>query len=185
MSPPPDPNSPKRPGLARRFYTWVKNSVLAVRGVVKPIKTAMDVFLKALKDFPKLIAGKSFPRPRKVLSPNKACQDKKKRTCLTLLQAIENPKTAAQFKQNLDIIVQESGLGKLYPPDDEYLNKVAARAAELRDDPNNPLNKPEQIGTLTRLALYQPILYCGNPNHYRSHYAIKTNKCDLQMTAAL
>ena len=161
MAPPrdPDSSSKKQPSLARRFYTRVKNSVLAgVRGAVKPVKTVVDVFLQALQKFQTLLSGKSL-NSRKV--PLQARRVSRGRRPSDLSQAIANPKTVKDFKQNLDIIVHESGLGKLYPPDHPYLHEVAARAVKLKDDPNNPLNSPEQIGTLTRLALYQPVLYCG------------------------
>jgi hypothetical protein len=38
---------------------------------------------------------------------------------------------------------------------------VAQKAAELKNDPNNPLNSPEQLKDLATLALYQPVIYCG------------------------
>lgn len=53
------------------------------------------------------------------------------------------------------------GLEKFFPPGDPYVDQVAEKAAQLKDDPKNLLNSPAQIDALAKLALYQPILYCG------------------------
>jgi hypothetical protein len=45
--------------------------------------------------------------------------------------------------------------------DNSYLEAVAAKVAKLKDDPKNYLKEPDQLGSLSQLALYQPILYCG------------------------
>lgn len=53
------------------------------------------------------------------------------------------------------------GLERFFPPGDPYVQQVADKAAELKNDPNNLLNTPAQLDALAKLALYQPILYCG------------------------
>jgi hypothetical protein len=57
--------------------------------------------------------------------------------------------------------VSSGGLDKFFPPGDTYLDDVAKKAAELKDDPNNLLNQPSQLQGLANLALYQTVLYCG------------------------
>lgn len=67
----------------------------------------------------------------------------------------------ADFKNNLENVVNSDGLGRFFPPGDTYVNEVAEKAASLKDDPNNLLNSPSQLKGLATMALYQPILYCG------------------------
>jgi hypothetical protein len=57
--------------------------------------------------------------------------------------------------------VKDNGLGDFFPPGDTYPEEVAKKAAELKNDPNNPLKSPEQLKDLATLALYQPVIYCG------------------------
>ncbi|KAI0466686.1 hypothetical protein F4859DRAFT_296887 [Xylaria cf. heliscus] len=75
---------------------------------------------------------------------------------------IAEPKTAEEFKQNLENMVKRGGLETFFPPGNPYVDQVAEKAAELKDDPGNPLNSPAQIDALAKLALYQPILYCDD-----------------------
>ncbi|KAI0444393.1 hypothetical protein F4803DRAFT_549198 [Xylaria telfairii] len=75
---------------------------------------------------------------------------------------VSEPKTAEEFKQNLENMVKRGGLEKFFPPGDPYVQQVAEKAAGLKDDPNNLLNSPAQIDALAKLALYQPILYCDD-----------------------
>ncbi|TGJ84332.1 hypothetical protein E0Z10_g4427 [Xylaria hypoxylon] len=75
---------------------------------------------------------------------------------------VSEPTTAADFKKNLDSMVARGGLEKFFPPGNPYVQQVAEKAAELRNDPNNLLNSPAQIDALAKLALYQPVLYCDD-----------------------
>jgi hypothetical protein len=50
------------------------------------------------------------------------------------------------------------------------VQQVAEKAVHLKDDPNNHLNKPEQVNGLIKLALFQPIFYCGKPAHQKAKY---------------
>ncbi|KAJ8108355.1 hypothetical protein ONZ43_g6451 [Nemania bipapillata] len=75
---------------------------------------------------------------------------------------VSEPTTKEEFKQNLDNMVKRGGLEKFFPPGDPYVDQVAEKAAQLKDDPNNLLNSPAQIDALAKLALYQPILYCDD-----------------------
>ncbi|KAI1155492.1 hypothetical protein F4825DRAFT_40046 [Nemania diffusa] len=75
---------------------------------------------------------------------------------------VSEPSTKEEFKQNLDNMVKRGGLEKFFPPGDPYVDQVAEKAAQLKDDPKNLLNSPAQIDALAKLALYQPILYCDD-----------------------
>lgn len=71
------------------------------------------------------------------------------------------------FKKNIDNFVRNESpeLSSFFAPGNDFFQKVAEKAVELKDDPKNHLKAPDQISDLTRLALYQPILYCGK--YYR------------------
>lgn len=61
------------------------------------------------------------------------------------------------FKKNMRDYINETNLSRFFPPDNQFLEKVVEKAVELEADPNNTLD----VRDLTRLALYQPVLYCG------------------------
>ncbi|RAK93223.1 hypothetical protein BO79DRAFT_250919 [Aspergillus costaricaensis CBS 115574] len=76
-------------------------------------------------------------------------------------EIIENPQTEDDFKKNVEFLVKQSNLGDHTSQlNESYLREVAKKAVQLKNDPKNHLNNPDQITTLTQLALYQPVLYC-------------------------
>ncbi|KAI0902991.1 hypothetical protein F4823DRAFT_620291 [Ustulina deusta] len=75
---------------------------------------------------------------------------------------VSEPATPEEFKKNLENMVARGGLERFFPPGDPYVQQVADKAAELKNDPNNLLNTPAQLDALAKLALYQPILYCDD-----------------------
>ncbi|PYH74498.1 uncharacterized protein BO88DRAFT_448310 [Aspergillus vadensis CBS 113365] len=78
-------------------------------------------------------------------------------------EIIENPQTEDDFKKNVDFLVRQSNLGDHTSQlNESYLREVAKKAAQLKNDPKNHLNNPDQITTLTQLALYHPVLYCDD-----------------------
>ncbi|EER44012.1 ankyrin repeat protein [Histoplasma capsulatum var. duboisii H88] len=72
----------------------------------------------------------------------------------------EKLETAEDFKNSLDNIVNDDGLGRFFPPGNTYVKEVAEKTASLKNDPNNLLNSPSQLKGLATMALYQPIIYC-------------------------
>ncbi|KAF9636424.1 hypothetical protein BFW01_g7320 [Lasiodiplodia theobromae] len=77
---------------------------------------------------------------------------------------IDNPETVDDFKKNIDnfVRIESPELSAFFKPKNDFFQKVAEKAVELKEDPNNHLKAPSQISDLTRLALYQPILYCDD-----------------------
>ncbi|THH06245.1 hypothetical protein EW146_g9674 [Bondarzewia mesenterica] len=75
---------------------------------------------------------------------------------------IPEPHTVEEFKDSLNTYVADSGLEKFFGRDDPFLQTLAENAAALRDDNTTFLGKPENIRHLTRLALYQPVIYCDD-----------------------
>ncbi|KAH7180444.1 hypothetical protein DER46DRAFT_693524 [Fusarium sp. MPI-SDFR-AT-0072] len=80
----------------------------------------------------------------------------------TLAQDLVNPTTIDDFQRGVERYVQDSDLEQFFAPGNDYLQKVAEKAIELKDDPRNHLKEPEQMKGLVKLALYQPIFYCDN-----------------------
>ncbi|KAH2909678.1 hypothetical protein KXW25_003865 [Aspergillus fumigatus] len=137
---------PDRPILDRlRTVTWIVNVVVgAFRYVVrtfiqKPVYKIFDVF-KGRRQAP--------PQPAQA-GP-----------------AIKHPQTEAGFKKSLDSYIEDSCLDKFFSPGSKFLQEVSQKAAKLKDDPRNKY-KPDQIKDLTRVALYQPVLYCDDSSSMR------------------
>lgn len=70
---------------------------------------------------------------------------------------------ASDFTKNIENFVTRDNpeLSCFFAPGNDFFQKVAEKAVNLKDDPNNHLDTPEQISHLTKLALYQTIFYCG------------------------
>lgn len=74
----------------------------------------------------------------------------------------QGPQTVEEFKKDIGRYVNETGLSEYFAEDDPFLESVAEKAASLREDPSNPLRTDDDIRNLTKLALYQPVLYCDD-----------------------
>ncbi|KAK2882523.1 hypothetical protein FQN49_000249 [Arthroderma sp. PD_2] len=61
-----------------------------------------------------------------------------------------------EFKKGAKDFIKENNLNKFFPPNDPFLQTVVDRAVDLDANPDNTLDTKD----LTRLALYQPVLYC-------------------------
>jgi hypothetical protein len=57
--------------------------------------------------------------------------------------------------------VNDSGLGQFFSGNPQFLQGVAEKAVELRQDPDNLLTEEDQIRDLTTLALYKTVFFCG------------------------
>lgn len=52
-------------------------------------------------------------------------------------------------------------LGGFYTPEDPRILELSRKAAALALDPTATLNTPADLAGLTKLALYDTIVYCG------------------------
>ncbi|KAI0918885.1 hypothetical protein AcV5_001949 [Taiwanofungus camphoratus] len=86
-----------------------------------------------------------------------------------VVQHITTPLPAEEFKTSLDSYVTDSGLDKFFASDDALLQTIAQKASALRDDPTTLLGKPENIKRLTRLSVYQLVVYCDDSSSMRDH----------------
>ncbi|KAJ5385126.1 hypothetical protein N7517_003037 [Penicillium concentricum] len=72
------------------------------------------------------------------------------------------PRTAEEFKANLESFINAKGLEDFYPAGNEYVGKVAENAAKILKDSAFPGATPRNVTIMSRQALYQPILYCDD-----------------------
>lgn len=73
---------------------------------------------------------------------------------------IQNPQTAQDFQSNIKQYVADTKMNDFFQ-DDTFLNKVAEKAVKLKTDPSTSLKRLDDIKDLTRLALFQSVIYCG------------------------
>lgn len=66
-----------------------------------------------------------------------------------------------EYKNNLKDYVTAKGMDDFFVKDDPFLETLAEKAAELKKNPSTSLKTDENIRDLTRLSLYQPVIYCG------------------------
>ncbi|EPS39800.1 hypothetical protein H072_6307 [Dactylellina haptotyla CBS 200.50] len=72
------------------------------------------------------------------------------------------PQTVEEYYDRINDYTSSSELGKVFKPDDNFLQTVSQKAMELRNDKSTPLSKPENVERLVKLALYKPILFCDD-----------------------
>ncbi|KAJ4325819.1 hypothetical protein N0V84_003368 [Fusarium piperis] len=99
-----------------------------------------------------------------------------------LAKEIGNPQTVDDFKDAIEEYVNNHNLGQFFPPGDDYVQKVAEKAVELKENPKNNFGEPGQIETLFKLALHQPIFYCDDSGSMNGEiYDNEGNKAGTRM----
>lgn len=86
---------------------------------------------------------------------------------------IKNPQTVQDFKENINEFLKETEMNDFFAEDDDFLDQVARKAVKLKTDPSTTLKRPDDIKNLTRLALYQPVIYCGEFHIIRDIAAVQ------------
>ncbi|PTB69528.1 hypothetical protein BBK36DRAFT_1111674 [Trichoderma citrinoviride] len=79
-----------------------------------------------------------------------------------LVSEISAKTTPQQFQASMMKFINETGLGYFFEEGNKFLEDVANKAAELEGREGEVLNTKEAIQDITKLALYQPVFYCGN-----------------------
>ncbi|KAF3192014.1 hypothetical protein TWF788_004204 [Orbilia oligospora] len=82
---------------------------------------------------------------------------------ISLPQGISEVKTVDDFKKEVNKFVEDSKLGRLFPPQSTYIKNVVDKAVSLGRDPSNPLDTKD----LARIALYQLVIYCDDSGSMR------------------
>lgn len=73
---------------------------------------------------------------------------------------IKNPQTVQDFQSNIKQYVADTKMNDFFQ-DDTFLQKIAEKAVKLKTDPSTTLKSLDDIKDLTRLALFQSVIYCG------------------------
>ncbi len=73
---------------------------------------------------------------------------------------IQNPQTVQDFQLNIKQYIADTKMNDFFQ-DDTFLQKVAEKAAKLKTDPSTTLKSLDDVKDLTRLALFQSVIYCG------------------------
>ncbi|KAJ5867457.1 hypothetical protein N7534_002010 [Penicillium rubens] len=75
---------------------------------------------------------------------------------------ITNPRTAEEILSNLENFIHAKGLEDIFPEGNEYVHKVAEKAAKILNDSTFPGATPRNVTIMSRQALYQPVFYCDD-----------------------
>lgn len=69
--------------------------------------------------------------------------------------------TAEEFQASMMKFINDTGLDYFFEEGDPFLQIVANKAVELQGKTENQLRTEQDIQDITKLALYQPVFYCG------------------------
>ncbi|KUL83786.1 hypothetical protein ZTR_06619 [Talaromyces verruculosus] len=89
---------------------------------------------------------------------------------------IKNPQTVQDFKENINEFLKETEMNDFFAEDDDFLDQVAKKAVKLKTDPSTTLKRPDDIKNLTRLALYQPVIYCDDSQSMEMDSRLESQK---------
>ncbi|KAF7361170.1 putative ankyrin repeat protein [Mycena sanguinolenta] len=68
----------------------------------------------------------------------------------------------AQFLENVDEFVKNSPLERFFKGNPNYIQELAKKATELKDDPNTPLGQPDLLPKTIKVTLHQQVIYCDD-----------------------
>jgi hypothetical protein len=57
--------------------------------------------------------------------------------------------------------VADTGMDDFFKKDDPFLTTLVEKAAKMKSNPNTSLKTDQNIRDLTRVSLYQHVIYCG------------------------
>ncbi|KAF3103810.1 hypothetical protein TWF706_004844 [Orbilia oligospora] len=78
-------------------------------------------------------------------------------------QGASEAKPVDDFKKEVKKFVEDSKLGRFFPPKSTFIKNVVDKAVSLGRDPSNSLDTKD----LARMALYQPVIYCDDSGSMR------------------
>ncbi|KAJ6452284.1 ankyrin repeat-containing domain protein [Mycena sanguinolenta] len=68
-----------------------------------------------------------------------------------------------QFLENVDNFVSENPtLERFFKGNPNYIQELAKKATELKDDPNTPLGQPDLLPKTIKVTLHQQVIYCDD-----------------------
>lgn len=63
-----------------------------------------------------------------------------------------------QFLENVNNFVKDSPLERFFKDKPNYIQDLAKKAVELKDD---PLGQPDLLPKVIKVTLHQQVIYCG------------------------
>ncbi|THU77784.1 hypothetical protein K435DRAFT_973836 [Dendrothele bispora CBS 962.96] len=72
------------------------------------------------------------------------------------------PITQEQLEQALGDFLDENDLTRFFKPGDPFLENLAQKAVALSKDADSIYSNPDNVKRLTRLSLYQSVIYCDD-----------------------
>ncbi|KAK7033426.1 putative ankyrin repeat protein [Favolaschia claudopus] len=69
----------------------------------------------------------------------------------------------AEFLENVDDFVQKNPvLERFFKGNPNYIQELAKKATELKDDPSTPLGQPDLLPKTIKVTLHQQVIYCDD-----------------------
>lgn len=78
-----------------------------------------------------------------------------------LVSEISVHTTAEEFQASMMQFINDTGLDYFFEDGNPLLKTIASKAVELQGKTDNLLKEDKDIQDITKLALYQPVFYCG------------------------
>ncbi|PIG89318.1 hypothetical protein AARAC_011038 [Aspergillus arachidicola] len=85
-------------------------------------------------------------------------------------EEIQKKKDEEEFRTSMNNFIKEKHFDRFFPRESDFLSKVVDGAVRLHRDPDNTAN----TGDLTRLALYQTVLYCDDTGSMKTDNRIES-----------
>ncbi|OJJ31938.1 hypothetical protein ASPWEDRAFT_53695 [Aspergillus wentii DTO 134E9] len=93
-----------------------------------------------------------------------------------LSEAILEQKEKEELLEDMTKFINDSHLDLFFPPEHSFLKTVVEKAVNLKKDPDNTLDTKD----LTRVALYQPVLYCDDSGSMKEGQRIEHQRDVVQ-----
>ncbi len=106
--------------------------------------------------------SQSQPQPQDTLALGKPKDDV---TSGPHVSNISEHTTAEEFQASMMQFIGDTGLDYFFQEGDDILKTIASKAVELQGKEDNLLKQAKDIQDITKLALYQPVFYCGEFKH--------------------
>ncbi|KAI0380476.1 hypothetical protein F5Y04DRAFT_257457 [Hypomontagnella monticulosa] len=88
--------------------------------------------------------------------------------------------TAEELKASIKKYVDDNQLNKFFEKDSGFFDRIVSKAIDLRNDDGTALSEGDNTDKLTKLALYQPIIYCDDSSSMGPTSTQKENRIEDQ-----
>ncbi|EHK41813.1 hypothetical protein TRIATDRAFT_84408 [Trichoderma atroviride IMI 206040] len=104
--------------------------------------------------------------------------DKEKGLATTDTPISDGPRfsTPQDIQENINGFIRKADLGSFFPNESTYIPTVTNNAFEFKNNKDNLLNRDIDIQGVTRLNLYQPVLYCDDSSSMKASTRVDDQK---------